>query len=46
VKRDEDGRSTQIWLDAERSYLPLRVLVVHKDGTRVDQIATRIAPSQ
>lgn len=44
VKRDDDGRSTQIWLDAERSYLPLRVLVVHKDGTRVDQVATRIAP--
>jgi hypothetical protein len=44
VKRDEDGRSTQIWLDVERSYLPLRVLVVHKDGTRVDQVAARIAP--
>ena len=44
VKRDDDGRSTQIWLDAARSYLPLRVLVVHKDGTRVDQVAARIAP--
>jgi hypothetical protein len=44
VKRDDDGRSTQIWLDAARSYLPLRVLVVHKDGTRVDQVATRFAP--
>ena len=44
VQRDDDGRTTQIWLDAERSYLPLRVLVVHKDGTRVDQVATRFAP--
>lgn len=44
VKRDDDGRSTQIWLDPARSYLPLRVLVVHKDGTRVDQVATRFAP--
>ncbi|HSG76880.1 MAG TPA: DUF3108 domain-containing protein [Burkholderiales bacterium] len=44
VKRDDDGRSTQIWLDAQRSYLPLRVLVVQKDGTRVDQVATRFAP--
>jgi hypothetical protein len=44
VKRDDDGRSMQIWLDATRSYLPLRVLVVHKDGTRVDQVATRFAP--
>lgn len=44
VRRDDDGRTTQIWLDAARSYLPLRVLVVHKDGTRVDQVATRFAP--
>jgi negative regulator of sigma E activity len=44
VKRDNDGRSMQIWLDATRSYLPLRVLVVHKDGTRVDQVATRFVP--
>jgi negative regulator of sigma E activity len=44
VRRDDDGRSMQIWLDATRSYLPLRVLVVHKDGTRVDQVATRFAP--
>ncbi|MDH4172229.1 MAG: DUF3108 domain-containing protein [Betaproteobacteria bacterium] len=44
VKRDDDGRSTQIWLDAGRCYLPLRVLVVQKDGARVDQVATRIVP--
>ncbi|MGH8708439.1 MAG: DUF3108 domain-containing protein [Burkholderiales bacterium] len=44
VKRDDDGRSTQIWLDTARSYLPLRVLVVQKDGSRVDQVAARIAP--
>ncbi len=43
VKRDEDGRTTQIWLDPARSFLPLRVLVVQKDGTRVDQVATRFA---
>lgn len=44
VKRDDGGRSTQIWLDVQRSYLPLRVLVVQKDGTHVDQVATRFAP--
>lgn len=44
VKRDDDGRTTQIWLDVARSYLPVRVLVVQKDGTRVDQVATRFAP--
>lgn len=43
VKRQEspDGRSSEIWLDPSRSYLPLRVLVVQKDGTRIDQVATR-----
>ncbi len=42
VKREDDGSSTQIWLDPGRHYLPLRVLVVQKDGTRIDQVATRI----
>jgi len=46
VKRDDDGRSTQIWLDAGRSYLPLRLLVVQKDGTRIDQVAARITTAQ
>jgi Protein of unknown function (DUF3108) len=39
---DDGGRATQLWLDARRSYLPLRVLVVQKDGTRIDQVAARI----
>ncbi|MDH3318945.1 MAG: DUF3108 domain-containing protein [Betaproteobacteria bacterium] len=38
---DDGGRATQIWLDAAHSYLPLRVLVVQKDGTRIDQVAAR-----
>jgi Protein of unknown function (DUF3108) len=42
---DDGGRSTQVWLDAEHSYLPLRVLVVQKDGTRIDQVAARITTS-
>ena len=44
VKREEspDGRSSEIWVDPARSHLPLRVLVVQKDGTRIDQVATRI----
>lgn len=42
VKREDGGRSTQIWLDPARSYLPLRVLVVQKDGSRIDQVAARI----
>jgi hypothetical protein len=48
VKREDaaDKRSTQIWLDAGRSYLPLRVLAVQKDGARVDQVAARITLSR
>jgi hypothetical protein len=41
-KREGGGRRTQIWLDASGSLLPLRVLVVHRDGDRVDQVAARI----
>ena len=46
VKREDGGRSTQIWLDPGRHYLPLRVLVVQKDGSRIDQVATRITMVQ
>lgn len=44
VKRKEspDSRGSEIWVDPSRSYLPLRVLVVQKDGTRIDQVATRV----
>ncbi|MDH4094226.1 MAG: DUF3108 domain-containing protein [Betaproteobacteria bacterium] len=45
VKRDNDGRATEWWLDAGHAYLPLRVLVVRKDGTRIDQLAARITPA-
>lgn len=43
-RKDHPGdRGTEIWLDPARSYLPLRVLAVQKDGTRIDQVAARIA---
>ena len=42
-KRDKpEDRATEIWLAADRQYLPVRVLVVEKDGTRIDQVAARI----
>ena len=37
-----DDRVTEIWLAAERNYLPVRVLVVDKDGTRLDTLASKI----
>ena len=44
-KRDADGDRTEWWLDAGRAYLPLRILVVRKDGKRIDQVAARITPA-
>jgi hypothetical protein len=44
--KQKDGpqaKSTEIWLAADRDYLPVRVLIVDKDGTRLDQLATRIS---
>jgi len=37
-----DDKATDIWFAADRDFLPVRVLVVEKDGTRSDQIVTRI----
>jgi hypothetical protein len=39
-----DPRETaEVWLAAERGFVPIRLLVVEKDGTRYDQVATRIS---
>jgi hypothetical protein len=37
-----DARNTEIWLAVQHGYIPVRLLVVEKDGTRVDQVVTRI----
>ena len=44
VKQREPGddRGTEIWFALKRDYLPLRILVIEKDGTRLDQVLTRI----
>jgi hypothetical protein len=42
--RTESGERTEIWLANELSLLPLRILVVEEDGTRYEQIATKISP--
>lgn len=42
-KERSDDRSAEIWLATDRSYLPVRMLVTEKDGTRLDQVAVRIA---
>jgi hypothetical protein len=42
VPEGPEDKSTDIWFAAERDFLPVRVLVVEKDGTRSDQMVTRI----
>jgi hypothetical protein len=42
VPEGPDDRATDIWFAAERDYLPVRALIVDKDGTRADQILSRI----
>lgn len=37
-----EDKATDIWFATDRDLLPVRVLIVEKDGTRSDQIVTRI----
>ncbi len=45
VKRRDgpDDRGAEIWLAADRHYLPVRIRVTEKDGTQIEQVAVRIA---
>ena len=43
-KDNPQDKATEIWLAADRHYLPVRILVVDKDGTRLDQLAAKISP--
>ena len=42
VRDGPEDKATDIWFAAERDFLPVRVLVVDSDGTRSDQVVTRI----
>lgn len=42
VRRKDNGDRAEIWLAADRNYLPVRVLVVDRKGTRIDQVLTRL----
>lgn len=42
-KRDRpEDKVTEIWFAIERQYLPVRLLIVDKEGTRLDQVASKI----
>lgn len=43
VERPTSNDAAWLWLAAELGYLPVRLLVVQKDGTRLDQVAIRIS---
>jgi hypothetical protein len=38
----KEDRGTEIWFASGRDYLPVRILVIEKDGARMDQVLTRI----
>ena len=45
VRRNEgSGEVSEIWFISERSYLPVRIVVTEKDGTRYEHVVTRLAP--
>jgi len=42
-KRDKpEDKATEVWISTERQ-VPVRVLVIDKDGTRLDQVAVKIS---
>jgi hypothetical protein len=44
LKDPGDARGTELWLASARSLLPVRLLVIDRDGTRMDTVVTRITP--
>lgn len=44
VARNSDvNESAELWLSIQHQYIPLRLLVVEKNGDRFDQVATKIS---
>ena len=43
-RRGNDEEHTDIWLAAKLGYLPIRIVVVESNGTRYDQVTTKISP--
>ena len=44
MTRTNDDEVAELWFAVERSYLPVRILLVEKDGTRYEHLARRIEP--
>jgi len=43
ARRNDSGELSEIWLAANRGYLPVRLVVTEKSGTRYEHVATRIS---
>lgn len=43
VRDGPDDKATELWLATDHGNLPVRLLIVDKDGTRIDQVATRLS---
>lgn len=41
-KKEPQDRGTEIWLAADKQYLPVRIVIEDKDGTRLEQTAVKI----
>lgn len=44
VHEPGDPRETVVWLAVERDYLPIRILIVERDGARMEQSLQRVDP--
>lgn len=42
-KKDPKDKGTEIWLATDRQNLPVKIAIEDKDGTRLEQVATKIA---
>jgi hypothetical protein len=41
-RENSEDKGTELWFARDRDYLPVRILVIEKDGVRIDQVLTRI----
>ena len=44
ARTNGSGDRAEIWFATNRHYLPVRIVVIEKDGTRYEHVATRIQP--
>ena len=43
ARQGDDKETAEVWLAPQYGYIPIRLLVVDKDGTRLEQLPTRIS---